>query len=488
MDRRFNIIFASLLQLFAQIVVANTGITIWAVPMQPNWPVTMAAIIPPNLSLSNRTIYSWTFPTSRNPSCTVDGRQNVTPCRGKVLDHHFPEGTHLIQLRVEDPTLPSAVEVSVQIEIKPISAFPVAIRPEIRQISEDTWRDKYLKAIYMLKAIGVYDHLSKIHRSTFTVGSVAGSGTQRSSAHSSPSFLPWHRVSMRVLERCIQVAADDDEIGLPYWDWMKGSDGIDRYMGGTGDASKNYVVQSGPFSQANWVLPADFPDPIKALKRNFSADASYRFQTQEEFDKLMSIPVYDLPPFNERPTPGSFRNALEGWITASGDTSYGFNHNGIHRWVGGTMGEVTVSFHDPLFHIHHSQVDRMFTLWQKLQKCDDGHGSAECYRPGETDPDVNAGLAGAVQDKTPGGRNRYALQGAMFTDPMFPWAIRPVDTLRVEQGYRFLNPDEKQPASSGRKGPRVLRGGAAPPAKSGADRVNAFFGVGSILLLSYIFI
>ena len=220
----------TLLVILAHVAQAVDTISIFIVPMAPNWPVTMAAVVPESIKLQNPT-FSWSYPTAQNPSCTVNGQINTSPCQGRVVDHWFPEGTHEVRLIVTDATLATPIAISVSIEIKPFRSYPVSHRPEIRMVSKDVWQQKYVHAFYVLKSTGVYDHLSRIHRATFSVGVVPNSGTQRSSAHSGPSFLPWHRISMRIVERCLQVAADDDEIGLPYWDWMKGYDGIDAYMG-----------------------------------------------------------------------------------------------------------------------------------------------------------------------------------------------------------------------------------------------------------------
>ncbi len=187
-----------------------------------------------------------------------------------------------------------------------------------------------------------------------------------------------------------------------------------------------------------WVLPADFPDSVKGIKRQYGADASYSFMTQAQMDSLMAIPQYDAPPYdNNSPADQSFRNALE-W----GSHTHGFNHNGLHRWVGGTLSRVTNSFHEPIFLFHHSQVVRVFGLWQKSKKCDDGKGSAVCYRPANRDPTVNETLTGAIAVTDVNGKH-YVIQGSMFSDKMYPWGLRVSDLLLADSGSRFLEPKEK---------------------------------------------
>ena len=39
-------------------------------------------------------------------------------------------------------------------------------------------------------------------------------------------------------------------------------------------------------------------------------------------------------------------------------------HNGVHGYVGGTMGFVATSAYDPIFWAHHCMIDRLWYLWQ----------------------------------------------------------------------------------------------------------------------------
>jgi hypothetical protein len=56
---------------------------------------------------------------------------------------------------------------------------------------------------------------------------------------------------------------------------------------------------------------------------------------------------------------GSFRNFLEGWT----GTTEPLMHNRVHVWVGGSMAPGT-SPNDPVFFLHHCNIDRLWALWQ----------------------------------------------------------------------------------------------------------------------------
>jgi hypothetical protein len=59
-------------------------------------------------------------------------------------------------------------------------------------------------------------------------------------------------------------------------------------------------------------------------------------------------------------TTSSFRNILEGWVSAGGNVDV---HNRVHVWVGGSMSPGT-SPDDPVFFMHHCNIDRLWAQWQ----------------------------------------------------------------------------------------------------------------------------
>jgi hypothetical protein len=64
--------------------------------------------------------------------------------------------------------------------------------------------------------------------------------------------------------------------------------------------------------------------------------------TKRQIDDCLALPSYT-----------EFTTTLEGL------------HADVHAWVGGTMRDLLTSPADPLFWMHHANVDRIYTLWQK---------------------------------------------------------------------------------------------------------------------------
>jgi hypothetical protein len=197
-------------------------------------------------------------------------------------------------------------------------------------------------------------------------------------AHRGPSFCPWHREFLRRFEQDLGVP-------LPYWDWAadqaSGSPETapvwdNDLMGPNGDPTPDPVtgrpaeaVTQGPFAHdpadpASWSViqdPGIAPDPtVPWLTRSFGTmtmdnGMPITLPTPGDVTATLGVTPYDSPPWNV----GSlgFRNNLEGWIGPG-------MHNSAHMWVGGSMMPST-SPNDPVFFLHHANVDRIWANWQR---------------------------------------------------------------------------------------------------------------------------
>ena len=113
-------------------------------------------------------------------------------------------------------------------------------------------------------------------------------------------------------------------------------------------------------------------------------------------------------------TTGSFRNALEGWT----DPAAPQTHNRVHMWVAGSMAPGT-SPNDPVFFLHHCNVDRLWALWQ-------------FRHPGQNYPITVPNTGGA-----PGSRP-HGLNDAMPPWTAAPEVKRPIDVLdHTSLGYTY---------------------------------------------------
>lgn len=200
------------------------------------------------------------------------------------------------------------------------------------------------------------------------------------SAHRCPAFLPWHRELLYQFERDLQAAAGDPNLAIPYWDWSTdqqhdGPPWLDDFMGGDG---ADGPVTTGPFAgAANWRLSLS-EDGVDHLVRGFGRVPQFtRLPAPAEVNAVLSLLPYDAAPWSDSARLASFRNELEGWHVPPGSDIPGGLHNLVHVWVGGNTGTMlpSTSPNDPVFFLHHCNVDRLWAIWQQA------HPSAPHYLP-----------------------------------------------------------------------------------------------------------
>ncbi len=284
----------------------------------------------------------------------------------------------------------------------PVASPAASGEPRVRKnVTSLTPAEKkaYIDAILAIKntpspwapSISTYDQFVFWHREAFDCALMA--------AHMGPAFLPWHRAFLMLFEE--QLRGVDPSVTLPYWDWTVDNQPDsaiwqDDLMGGDGDPDDNYAVNSGPFRKDAWQLVIfDFNDPVAApyIVRTLAAgDLAPDLPTSDEVAAALEIATYDSAPWSEVSDPStSFRNNLEGWRDCAGDmcTADPFNHpscsgshdlhNRVHLWVSGEFEFAhqglrtrsgpfgTMAFNsspnDPVFFLHHTNIDRIWSAW-----------------------------------------------------------------------------------------------------------------------------
>ncbi|MDN5836413.1 MAG: tyrosinase family protein, partial [Nitrosospira sp.] len=227
----------------------------------------------------------------------------------------------------------------------------------------------FVAAVKTLKANGSYDTFVAQHRAAFMA-------SPNDPAHRGPAFLPWHREYLRRFELALQQI--NPSVSIPYWDWT-----VDRtagaslwasdFMGGDGTGASRRVT-TGPFafSTGEWALTVRDPgDTTTFLTRAFGAMGA--LPTQQGVSGALNVVPYDSAPWNSNSsTNTSFRNRLEVVI-----------HNPGHMWVGGSMMAMS-SPNDPVFWLHHCNIDRLWAEWQR-------ENPTAIYLPPSDTPNVVAG-------------------------------------------------------------------------------------------------
>lgn len=172
-------------------------------------------------------------------------------------------------------------------------------------------QNRFKDVITQLINNGTYGQLVGIHADmSHDMHSMDAAGRQR--------FVPWHRIYLLRLEQAMQSI--DPLCFIPYWDWT---------------------------SQKK------IPAFLKSFLPSVNVPGQGEIQVTRNIGNPPSLPSKaDIKSVYSETTYTDFTTQLE------------FVHNGVHGWVGGTMSLIPSAPTDPVFWLHHAQVDRIWSIWQ----------------------------------------------------------------------------------------------------------------------------
>ena len=245
--------------------------------------------------------------------------------------------------------------------------------------------------------------------------------------HEGPGFLTWHRGYLLYVETEIQIMLDDPTFALPYWDWTDEDerDNIWNLMGTSNcgifsNPPNNETEEApvdGPFS--NWDAictnfeeiacdvdnqvcnPTENPGNIQRCiggTQGVQCRVESMLPSIDEVNEALMEQFYDTPPYTKSEEVEGFRNALEGFtmlvnrsMDVCEDFAGGFRytelHNRVHIYIGGTMQSVPQASNDPIFFLHHCNIDRLYEQWLD-QYSDENFPS---YQPDTFNYDISPG-------------------------------------------------------------------------------------------------
>lgn len=166
-------------------------------------------------------------------------------------------------------------------------------------------QNRFLNAFTQINAVNALGPLVDIHSNAIH------------QMHSNPRFLPWHRIYLLRMEELLQMI--DPTVCIPYW--------------------KSSEDQSFPAWLLGFTPTVNLMGGPHTVTRNIGAFAT--LPTTADVATVMANGTFN-----------PFASALEGI------------HNSGHVWVGGSMGGILTAPTDPVFWMHHAEIDRIWAEWQ----------------------------------------------------------------------------------------------------------------------------
>jgi tyrosinase len=182
-------------------------------------------------------------------------------------------------------------------------------------------------------------------------------GTYRSPAqplwntcqHGTYFFLAWHRIYIYFFERIVR-ASSNPSFDLPYWDYDNPTSPTDSKLQlppqFRDTSSPLFVSQRSTTMNAGGYLPVGDVVSDYSMKRVQFTCGSTNWDSSFSGQQVAS-PIHFNAGFG----------ALES-----------LPHNAVHDDVGGWMGDPNTAAQDPIFWLHHGNIDRLWDAWIKLDQ------------------------------------------------------------------------------------------------------------------------
>jgi tyrosinase len=282
----------------------------------------------------------------------------------------------------------------------------------------------------------------------------AGVGAQTWNAcqHGSWYFLPWHRMYLHfyemILKEIIDAASGPSDWALPFWNY---------------DANV----------PATLALPPAFLQPTTPQGGD---NALYVTARSASILQGNGVPADDVEltgwpdgfASNDFVTP-SFGGPVTGWSHFGNANGYleVEPHGMVHVDVGGWMGRFETAGQDPIFWLHHANIDRLWEVWRNIP----GHGDAQ--DPAWQQAGFDIGFGAALRSYLVTDILDTSANPLLYTYEGVPVHVPPAGGGLMQPDGGFALGEEEQPA---RPAPQLV-GASDAPVPIGADPADVSIGV-----------
>ncbi|KAH7304025.1 hypothetical protein B0I35DRAFT_363867 [Stachybotrys elegans] len=248
------------------------------------------------------------------------------------------------------------------------------VRKEWRELT-DGEKAEYIRAAVCLRGLPS-EKYAEIEAVTTRMDELVWThSTLQPQIHFVANFLPWHRWYLQLHEDLLRT-----ECGFkgtqPYWDWSIDADAQNMPnspifdpvtgFGGDGKLTGSTVpgfgrcVVDGPFANTNLTIAMGWPDMNVRGNRLHCFTREFNSAEGSDENGVTIIGDMQVTAYNSR-----VMNTIYGFDNFEGMVMMleGLPHAQIHSVIFGDMGPST-SPNEPLFFLHHANVDRAWAKWQ----------------------------------------------------------------------------------------------------------------------------
>jgi Common central domain of tyrosinase/Polyphenol oxidase middle domain len=166
--------------------------------------------------------------------------------------------------------------------------------------------------------------------------------------HGSWWFLPWHRMYLIFFERIIRLLSGNASFSLPYWDYTAGT-----------AAGNVYPARALPliFRQPTT------GNPLFNSVRNATINAGGQMSTSTVSTTAAMASTVFAGPTGSSNSFGSQQLSAPNHGASPHGLLETTPHDAVHVAIGGWMGSFGTAARDPIFWMHHCNIDRLWNAW-----------------------------------------------------------------------------------------------------------------------------
>ncbi|KAL2343996.1 hypothetical protein Fmac_005281 [Flemingia macrophylla] len=280
------------------------------------------------------------------------------------------------------PELPSGVKPinccppisSTIIDFKFPTRTPLRVR-QAAHLVNDSYLVKYKEAIKRMKALPPNDPRNFTQQANIHCAYCDGAYSQVGypdldlQVHNSWLFFPYHRWYLYFYEKILGSLIGDPTFALPFWNWDNPKGGMEIPSMYTDKTSPLYDPRRSPNHQPPTLVDLDYNQ-----KDDDDPSASENINPNDQVASNLSIMYRNVVSNGKLP-----RLFLGSPYRAGDDPDPGAGslenvpHAPVHNWTGDkrepnreNMGIFYAAGRDPIFFCHHSNVDRMWSIWKTI--------------------------------------------------------------------------------------------------------------------------
>jgi hypothetical protein len=267
--------------------------------------------------------------------------------------HSLPAGTFVEVGVARDPLVNNCMHLARYIGTvtPPFSAVP-ALPPFVRQSIASMTPAQIASLQHAIQVMmgrpasdpTSYRFQANIHGTNDTATTPPEMQSWDNCEHGSYYFLSWHRMFLYFFDRILRAASGDPNLVLPYWNW-------------TDPAQRTLPLafrQPANASNSLYIGPPGRPAALDAGTANLGAGTV-------DFSAAFADVAFDSPGGSGASFGGQIAQPMQ-FNAPHGDLE-SQPHDVVHVALGGLMGVVDTAAQDPIFWLHHANIDRMWNRW-----------------------------------------------------------------------------------------------------------------------------